>query len=188
MDTSNGYLTGTLLIATPSLQEGCFSKAVIYICEHSPGGAMGVIINQPIASVRLAEILKELDLVTDRKIGDLPVYFGGPVEGHRGFVVHTADVVLEDTVTNKEGIALTANIAMLRSIAEGHMPQHNFLVLGYAGWAAGQLEAEIEAGGWITAPATRSLVFETNDEEKWMLSAASLGVDLSRLSAEVGHA
>lgn len=185
---NDGYLAGQLLIATPSLQDGCFDKTVIYLCEHSAAGAMGVIVNHPVANIRLGLILKELELESDDDIGDFPVYFGGPVESHRGFVIHTNDVVLEDSVVSDNGIALTANIAMLKSIAQGKTPKSNFLLLGYAGWSAGQLEAEIESGSWITAPATKELVFDTDNDMKWNLAAASLGVDLNRLSSIVGHA
>ncbi len=187
-NNGDGYLTGQLLIATPALADGCFDRAVVYLCEHSATGAMGVIINHPIANISLGEILKALSMPTPGDIGNLPVYFGGPVDSHRGFVLHTSDQVLEDSVVGSDGITLTANIGMLKGIAEGHGPMKGFLVLGYAGWAAGQLEAELESGSWITAPATRKLVFDSENDTKWNLSALSLGVDLSRLSTHVGHA
>lgn len=184
----SGYLTGHLLIATPALSDGCFDRAVIYLCEHGEQGAMGVIVNHPIANIRLGEILEALSMPGKRDVCDLPVYFGGPVESHRGFVLHTTDIVLEDSVVGNEGIALTANIGMLKGIAEGKGPRHGLLVLGYAGWAPGQLEAEIETGSWITAPATRELVFEIDSETQWNRAAASLGVDLARFANVVGHA
>lgn len=186
--THSGYLAGQLLIASPGLTDGCFDRSVIYLCEHSAQGAMGVIVNHPIANIRLSEILQALELPNARGVGDLPVYFGGPVESHRGFVLHTDDKLLEDSVVGTDGITLTANVGMLKGMAEGQGPQRGFLVLGYAGWEAGQLEAEIESGSWITAPANRKLVFEAVDDMKWTLSAASLGVDMARLSSSVGHA
>lgn len=187
-NNTSGYLTGQLLIATPALSDGCFDRSVVFLCEHSQNGAMGVMVNHPIANIRLGEILSALSLPSGHGIGDLPVYFGGPVESHRGFVLHTADKLLEDSVLGAEGIALTANIGMLKEIAAGHGPKESFLVLGYAGWGAGQLESEIESGSWITAPATRDLVFHTDNDAKWNLSAASLGVDLARFASVVGHA
>jgi putative transcriptional regulator len=187
-NNKDGYLSGQLLIASPALSDGCFDRTVIYVCEHNAEGAMGVIVNHPIANIRLGEILSALSLPTGNSVGDLPVYFGGPVESHRGFVLHSNDVVLDDSVVGTDGITLTASVGMLKGIADGHGPKHGFLVLGYAGWSAGQLESEIETGSWITAPASRDLVFGADNEMKWNLSAASLGVDLSRLSSVVGHA
>jgi putative transcriptional regulator len=187
-NNEEGYLSGQLLIATPSLSDGCFDRSVIYLCEHNAEGAMGVIINHPVANIRMGEILKALSLQTGGDISNLPVYFGGPVDAHRGFVLHTADQVLEDSVVGSDGITLTANVGMLKGIAEGQGPRQGFLVLGYAGWGAGQLESEIESGSWITAPATRKLVFEADNDLKWSLAAASLGVDIGRFANVVGHA
>lgn len=184
----SGYFAGQLLIATPGMEGGCFDKSVVYLCEHSAGGAMGLIVNHPLKHITLGAIFQELGLVAEREVAGRPVYFGGPVEPQRGFIVHTTDLVLQDSVVGEGGIALTANVGMLRGMAAGHLPQYSFLALGYAGWGAGQLEAEMEAGSWISVPATRQLVFETENELKWTLSAASLGVDLSRLSTVVGHA
>lgn len=188
LNADSGYLTGQLLIATPALSDGCFDRSVIYVCEHNAEGAMGVIINHPIANIRLGEILSALSLESAGDVGDLPVYFGGPVESHRGFVLHSDDVLVEDSVVGDGGMALTGSLSMLKNIAEGHGPKHGLLVLGYAGWSAGQLESEIEGGSWITAPASRELVFHADNDTKWMQSAASLGVDISRLSSVVGHA
>ncbi len=188
-DEHGGYLRGHLLVATPALKDGCFDKSVIYVCEHNEHGAMGVVVNRPIANIRLGEILQVLEINSNHEIADLPVYFGGPVEGHRGFVLHTSDVTLPDTVIGVDGVCLTAHVSMLRGMANGTGPRESFLVLGYAGWQAGQLEAELENGSWLTVPATRDLVFHTDDAMKWSLSAASVGVvDLGRLSSVVGHA
>lgn len=187
-NAGDGYLTGQLLIATPALSDGCFDRSVIYMCEHNENGAMGVIVNHPIANIRLGEILQALSLPAQGGIGDLPVYFGGPVESHRGFVLHSADKLLEDSVIGADGITLTANIGMLKGIAEGEGPRKSFLVLGYAGWSPGQLEAEIESGSWITAPATSALVFDAENDTKWTGAAATLGVNVANLHSVVGHA
>lgn len=186
--SADGYLRGQLLIATPALQDGCFDKSVIFLCEHSPEGAMGVVINRPIAHIRLGEILDSLDIKPEHNVDDLPVYFGGPVESHRGFVLHSDDMRLKESVQGPQGICLTAHVNMLKGMAQGRGPNDGFLALGYAGWEPGQLEAELESGNWLTTPATKELVFETPNEHKWSLAAASIGVDLARLSAHVGHA
>lgn len=186
-DSSTGYFSGHLLIATPAL-EGCFDRSVIYLCEHNAQGAMGIVVNHPVANIRLSEILKALNINAGRDIGDLPVYFGGPVEAHRGFVLHSNDKLTEDSVVGPDGITLSSNIGLLRAVAEGAGPKQGFLALGYAGWGAGQLEAELEAGSWITVPASRELVFHTDDDLKWSLAGASQGIDMSRVSSVVGHA
>lgn len=188
-DNPSGYVADRLLVAMPSLQDGCFNRSVIYLCAHSPEGAMGVIVNSLITTVTMDEVLDQLSIPHELKMPDVPVHFGGPVEAHRGFILHSDDVVLDDSLVQGGGIALSANIGMLKRIAEGSGPKHALLSLGYSGWAPGQLEAEIEAGSWIVAPVSREIVFSTDNEMKWALAAASLGIeDVSRLSYTIGHA
>ena len=185
----SGYLTDRLLVAMPSVQDGCFDRSVVYICSHNPEGAMGIIINSPIQSILLEEVLEQLSIPVTPQSRPLAVQFGGPVEAHRGFLLHSAESALEDSVVQASGVALTANIQILREVAQGHGPQEGFLVLGYAGWSPGQLESEIEAGSWIVAAADKRIIFDTENEHKWSLAAASLGIaDSSRLSYTVGHA
>lgn len=182
------YLEGKLLIATPIVQESCFSRSVIYLCSHSQSGAMGVIVNYPVENIRIHDIYEQLELETGTHSQSMAVHFGGPVDSSRGFVLHTSDYMVEGSAQHSEGIALTSNISILRESARGQGPAKGILMLGYAGWAAGQLESEIEQGSWIVVPATKGLVFDTENDMKWNLSAASLGVDLARLSYVVGHA
>jgi putative transcriptional regulator len=117
-----------------------------------------------------------------------PVYLGGPVEASRGLVVHSPDYNHAETIHLSHDISVTSNLQVLRAIAQGEGPQKHLLTLGYAGWAPGQLEAEIEANSWISVPATSALIFDTADNDKWNLAAGSLGVDMFKLSGEVGHA
>lgn len=184
----SGYLAGKLLVATPSIQEGCFSKAVIYICAHNAQGAMGVIVNQPFENLQMRAILEQLNIQSGLRMNEVPVQFGGPVETHRGFILHTSDQVLADTVIDGDGIGFTANVAMLKALAIGAGPSQSMLMLGYAGWGAGQLESEIENGSWIVVPSTRGLMFDTENPLKWSMAASSQGIDLTRFSSFVGHA
>lgn len=182
-------LVGQLLIASPALSDSCFDRAVVYLCDHGPHGAMGVIINRPIANLQLGELLESLDIPAEQRgVESLPVYFGGPVDAHRGFILHSTDYITEQSMVSPQGLAVTANVVMLKDMARGNGPNESMLVLGYAGWTAGQLEAELESGSWHTAPATKELVFHTDNEMKWAQTGASLGVDMSRLSFVVGHA
>ncbi len=189
MDNPSGYLTGRLLVAMPSVQDGCFNRSVIYVCAHNAAGAMGIIVNSAIQSISLAEIMEQLSIPVESVLPDMQVHFGGPVDAHRGFVLHSDDVRLDDSLLPGSGIAMTANINILKDMAQGKSPRHGFLTLGYAGWESGQLEAEIEMGSWIVAPASGAVVFEADNDVKWSLAAASLGIaDFAHLSYTVGHA
>ncbi len=181
-------LAGHLLIATPAVQESCFARSVIYMCAHNESGAMGIIVNYPVENLHLNEILDQLDIEPDMQSRDLPIHFGGPVESNRGFVVHSADYHSEGSLIEKNGITVTANVAILQQIAEGKGPTEGMLVLGYSGWSPGQLEAEIETGSWIVIPATKQLVFNTGNETKWNKAVATLGIDMGHFSSDVGHA
>lgn len=184
-----GLLEGHLLIATPGIVESCFGRAVVYVCAHSDQGAMGVIINQEVTAIRYKDLIAQLNLPTSDAAQPIPIHFGGPVEPARGFVIHSADYVNEDSLRGANNtIAVTSNINILKEIALGRGPVKSMLALGYAGWGPGQLEAECEAGHWISVPATPDLVFDAENDHKWHLSARALGVDLARLSTTVGHA
>lgn len=183
-----GYLAGQMLVATPVIDSGCFQKSVIYVFAHSEEGAMGLIINQPLELVNYASLLEGMDLPKEAADKQIPVYFGGPVEKARGFVVHTPDYFRDFSLVRGTELAVTASSAILSDIVEGKGPKQAALIVGYAGWGAGQLEAEIEANSWITVPATADLVFNTDNELKWATASKSLGVDMAFFSTTVGHA
>lgn len=185
---NNTSLSGSLLVATPSIQESCFSRSVIYMCAHNHEGAMGVIINYPVATVQLKEVFDQLDIDTGLELPDVPIHFGGPVESYRGFVLHSSDYPAQDSLFAKDGIVVSASVNILQKIAEGQGPEKGMLMLGYAGWSAGQLESEIESGSWIVVPATKKLIFETDNETKWNVAVSTLGFDMGHFSSQVGHA
>jgi putative transcriptional regulator len=188
-DDTSGFLTGHLLIATPAIQESCFARSVIYLCAHNEAGAMGVIINYPVQDLNLKEIFQQLDISADKQMRDLPIHFGGPVESNRGFIVHSAeDCQTEEALIRKNGVAVTSSINVLQALAVGKGPTKGMLVLGYAGWSAGQLEAEIESGSWIAVPASKHLVLDTDNETKWNVAISTLGIDMGHFSSDVGHA
>ncbi|MFW0778255.1 MAG: YqgE/AlgH family protein [Rickettsiales bacterium] len=181
-------LAGQLLIATPQVQGSCFDRSVIYMCAHNKEGAMGVIINYPVATVQLEEILEQLNIESDVAMPDVPIHFGGPVESYRGFVIHSSDHAPQEAIFSQDGIVVSASMNILQKIAEGAGPRKGLLMLGYAGWSPGQLESEIETGSWITIPASRKLVFDTENDAKWNVAIASLGFDMGHFSSQVGHA
>jgi putative transcriptional regulator len=185
---STGYLEGQLLIATPQLTGSCFEKSVIYLCAHNEDGAMGIIVNQPMEAVKTKDVFSQLNIHLNQQASEIKVFFGGPVESARGFVLHTADYTLNDTLMLGDDMALTCTIEILKDIAAGRGPKDAMLALGYAGWSAGQLESELETNSWLVSPASHELIFQTTDDEKWQTAAALGGVDIFKLSGDVGHA
>lgn len=183
-----GYLAGQLLIATPLIDTGTFQKSVVFVFAHNAEGAMGVIINQPLELVQFSSLVEGLDLTPDQMQSNMPVYYGGPVDRHRGFVLHSSDYVREHTLIRHGEVAITASNAILRDIIAGKGPKQAYLSVGFAGWTAGQLEQEIEQNSWISVPATAELVFGTENELKWATASKSLGVDMNFFSTTIGHA
>jgi putative transcriptional regulator len=183
-----GYLAGQLLVATPVIDSGCFQKSVVYIFNHSADGAMGLILNQPIELVNYGALLEGMNLPPEATGKNMPVYFGGPVERARGFVLHSADYFRDFSLMKSGELAVTASSTILSDIATGNGPRHAALIVGYAGWNAGQLEAEIEQNSWISVPATEKLMFGTENDLKWATASKSLGIDMAFFSTTVGHA
>ena len=183
-----GYLTGELLVAMPQMQDPRFARTVVYICAHTSDGAMGLVINKLIDSVSFPDLLEQLN-ISDEPVGrDIKVHFGGPVETGRGFVLHTPDYVQDATLVIDETMALTATVDILKAVADGAGPHSSLLALGYAGWAPGQLDGEIQANGWLSVPADRQLVFGVDVESKWERAMGKMGIDFSMLSGDAGHA
>lgn len=184
----SGYLSGQLLVAMPSMTDPRFERSVIYMCIHNEDGAMGLVLNKLMDSLTFGELLEQLNINTNRADDNLRIHFGGPVETGRGFVLHSSDYSREGTVLMENGVGLTATVDILRDIAEGHGPRESMLALGYAGWGPGQLDDEIHQNAWLNVPADEELVFDDLLDSKWERSIAKLGIDLSLLSGDAGHA
>jgi len=182
------YLAGHLLVAMPGMPDPRFAKAVIYMCAHNDEGAMGLVINRAMAEYTFPDLLKQLGITADADMSSISVQFGGPVEQGRGFVLHSADYVHESTLVVDADVALTATVDILKAIAHGKGPAHRLLALGYAGWGPGQLDAEILQNGWLSVKADPSIVFNANLGAKWQQALGKLGIDLSLLSENAGHA
>lgn len=186
---TEGYLGGQLLIATPLVNSPGFSRSVIFMCSHDGNGAMGIIINHIIENISYEDLFEQLSISREKTIEKLPVHYGGPVEINRGFVVyHYDDLPHPDSVVSINNIAVSSSLHILRDIAAGHGPKHRLLALGYAGWAAGQLEAEMEANSWISVPSSRDIIFAADNESKWQLAANEQGIDIRKLTSDIGHA
>jgi putative transcriptional regulator len=182
-------LAGQLLVAMPQMMDPRFARSVVYICAHSGDeGAMGLVVNKLLASLTMEELLSHLKLQRGRGTRPRPVHFGGPVEPGRGFVLHSPDYREDATLLVAEEFAVTATLDILRAIGKGEGPRRNLLALGYAGWAPGQLDAEMQANGWLSVAADSDLVFDDDFEAKWQRALGKLGIDLSMLSTDAGHA
>jgi putative transcriptional regulator len=191
-----GYLDGQLLIAMPVMDDERFARSVIYLCAHSSEGAMGIIVNRPAGSIDFPQLLVQLDIINKAEqiklpgsAEDMKVMKGGPVDTGRGFVLHSSDFFIKDaTLPIDDGICLTATLDILKAIAAGAGPKHAILALGYAGWAPGQLENEIQHNGWLHCPADPDLIFGDDVDEKYQRALDKIGIDLAMLSNEAGHA
>ena len=181
-------LSGQRLVAMPQMADPRFARTVVYLCAHSADGAMGLVVNRLIDSLTFSSLLSQLGVEAEGGPADMPVHFGGPVESSRGFVLHSSDYLQDSTLVIDDDIALTATIDVLKAIARGEGPQRRVLALGYAGWGAGQLDAEIQANGWLLVPADLDLVFGGENDAKWGRAIAKIGIDLTLLSSEAGHA
>lgn len=184
-----GFFSGQLLIAMPGISDPRFERAVILICAHDEEHAMGLAVNRPIEGLTVPDLLERLGIASDITLPPDLVLMGGPVERERGFVLHTADYQGEHSLEVREDLALSASREVLEAMVShnGH-PRRSLLALGYAGWGAGQLDSEIHANGWLSAPADEALLFDARLDDKWERAIGKIGVRVDRLSGEAGHA
>ncbi len=185
---ADAFLTGQLLIAMPAMQDPRFAQSVIYVCAHTADGAMGLVINRPLARPSFDELLRQLEIAPVPPARRIRLWAGGPVDGGRGFVLHTADWTGEGSLRVNEALALTASLDVLKAIAEGGGPREGLLALGYAGWGPGQLDTEMQQNAWLSVPADEALVFASEHDSKWRRALASLHIDPLALSSFAGHA
>ena len=187
-----GYLKGKLLIAMPSVEGDDFNRSVIFICDHSADGAMGLVINKPAPRMIFADLIEKLDLGKPVSLTEdhlqLPVMLGGPVRQFQGFVLHSPDFKVAETLVVSKEFAVTTTVDVLRDIALGKGPSRKLLALGYAGWTAGQLDDEILRNTWLSCDADADLVFSGNPDHIYENALAKLGVAAGNLSPDAGHA
>ena len=187
--------TNQFLIAMPSLRDGTFAGTVIYLCEHTDKGALGLVINKPI-DIKLKNLFEKVELSLDRpELAEAPVYFGGPVQTERGFVLHESLGGDDDegghynsTLRIPGGLEMTTSKDVLEALSSGAGPKKILVTLGYSGWGAGQLEDEMSRNGWINVGAERGIIFDTPVEQRYDKALSLLGIDANMLSGEAGHA
>ena len=181
-------LTDHFLIAMPAMADPYFAKSLTYICEHNEQGALGLVINRPI-DMNLLALFERLSLtLEDKERADAPVYFGGPVQTDRGFVLHEPSGQWQSTLRVRDAIGLTTSKDILEAVGRGEGPQRMLVTLGYAGWAAGQLEHELSQNAWLTVEAHTPIIFDTPVEKRLPKALELLGLDFARLADAAGHA
>jgi Putative transcriptional regulator len=161
------YLTGQLLVATPEMRDPRFVETVIYIVKHSAEGAFGLVINRPLAKGPVEDLLKGFGMDSSGAKGEIIVHYGGPVSPSAGFVLHSDDVLLEESAKVANGIAMTSDPKLIEAMAQGKGPRQSLFILGYAGWAPGQLEGELKAGSWFVVSGDKALIFGEDADRKW---------------------
>ena len=187
-DPKETSLAGQVLIAMPSMGDARFSQTVIYLCAHSRDGAMGIVVNRPLAQPSFDDLLKQLKIDPIPPARSIRLCSGGPVENGRGFVLHTTDWTDDASLKVDGGLALTASLDILKAIAGGGGPQKGILALGYAGWGPGQLDSEMQQNAWLSAPADLGVIFDAEHDTKWRRAMAVLHVDPLMLSGTAGRA
>src|SRR5208282_4869242 len=184
----SGYLTNQLLIAMPAMGDPNFTQTVALVCEHSAGGALGLILNRPLP-MRMKEIFEQLEIeLANGPLSERPVLRGGPMQTDRGFVVHRAGGEWDSTMEVSDTIHVTTSRDILAAMARGEGPEEALVALGYAGWGGGQLEDEIRANAWLNAPVEAGIIFDLPFESRWHAAGRLLGVELSRISPISGNA
>ena len=183
-------LTGQLLVSMPQMCDPFFARSLVYLCAYSKEtGAMGLIVNKTVDSLTIDELYAHLNIEPVMHSNrPQPVHFGGPVAPGNGFVLHSPDYREEETLCIDDAFAMTATVDILRARGKGGGPRHCLVALGYAGWGPGQLDAEIQANGWLVVAADTHLVFDDEDSSKWQRALAKLGVSPEMLSGDSGRA
>jgi putative transcriptional regulator len=195
MPASSINLTNQFLIAMPGMGDGTFAGTVIYLCEHTEKGALGLVINKPI-DITLKSLFEKVELSLDRDdLAEVPVYFGGPVQTERGFVLHEPTSPegqdggpYNSSLKVEGGLEMTTSKDVLEAISSGAGPKKVLVTLGYSGWAAGQLEEEMSRNGWINVDAQPGIIFDTPVNQRYGKALSLLGIDAGMLSSDAGHA
>jgi len=186
-DLNTGSLVNHFLISMPGLADPNFSHSITYICEHSSEGAMGLVVNHALPML-FDEVLSQMGIQDQANVGDKEVLSGGPVQLGRGFILHSSDRSWPSTLKIADDIFLTASKDILEDMAENKGPNRSLVLLGYAGWEAGQLERELAENAWLTVPADSRVLFDTDTPQRWQAAAECVGIDLNLISSCAGHA
>lgn len=177
-DAADRDFAGQLLVASDEMKDPRFVETVIYLVRHNAEGTLGLVINRPVAKGPIDDLLKGFGAPTKGSKREVTIHYGGPVGTRQGFVLHSDEVKIEDTLVVKDGIAMTSDVKMIEAIAAGHGPKQSLVMLGYAGWAPGQLAAEIKSQAWFLIPADKSIIFGKDADKKWIQATARRQIPL----------
>ena len=184
----NGFLFGQFLVSTPSIIGGPFEHSVVFVSAHDSTGALGMIINKEVKNVDAKEMLETMNIKLPKNFKPMPIYLGGPVDTGRGFVLHSSEYALDNTIKYPSGVSVTSERKVLQDYVDGIGPKKLMLVLGYAGWAKGQLEHELLENSWVNVPADYDLIFSANNDGKWQKAGALNGIDIGKIASVIGLA
>ena len=188
MTEEENNLVDKCLIATPAIKDPLFASSLIYMCEHSENGSMGLVVNHR-TSQNLQDIFDQLGIdCEDESINQQPVYIGGPVQLEQGFILHTTAGGWQKSIEVSSDIYITSSIDILQAIAQNRGPKDYLVILGFSGWASGQLESELQQNSWLTSTSSAELLFHQNSDDKWQMAFDTLGFDISKLSPVSGNA
>ena len=175
------------LIAMPGMADPFFAKTVTYLCQHNRDGALGIIVNRP-SELTLGDIMQQMNIeIRVEEVSGMPIYFGGPVQPERGFVLHEPCGHWDSTLQVAPTISLTTSRDILEAISVGKGPRKSLVALGYAGWGQGQLEHEMVENAWLSAPGDQSILFDVASASRWKAAAELMGIDISLLTSQAGH-
>ncbi|MCX8579223.1 YqgE/AlgH family protein [Gilliamella sp. B2717] len=183
-------LKNYFIIAMPNVSETLFSRSVVYICEHNRDGAMGIIINKPLVELNVATVLTRLEIMAPKNCAELehPVFCGGPLADEQGFILHTPQSGFSSSIQISDDVMITTSLDALKSIGTPEQPKDLFLALGYSSWQSLQLESEVARNDWLVAEADPNIIFNVAIEERWQKAAESLGININRISHQMGNA
>ena len=173
-----GFIGGQLLVASPEMSDPRFVETVIYMVRHNAEGAFGLVINRPLAKGAIEDLLKGFGVESQGAKGEIVVHYGGPVSTTHGFVLHSDDVLVDNSTKIKDGVAVTSDPKLMQAIARGKGPRQSLFMLGYAGWAPGQLEAELKINLWYVVPGDRAFIFGKEADKKWQQAMDKRRIEL----------
>jgi putative transcriptional regulator len=185
---ADGFLQGKFLIALPGMPDPRFERTVILMCAHTGEGAMGLIVNKPVEGIPIGQLMDKLNIKVTANRLDTPVLFGGPVETEQGLILHSSEFAGSNSMPVTSGVSLTGTADVLHAIAAGRGPRKALFALGHSGWGAGQIENELRGNGWIYCDYDPAILFDMPEDAKWAAALATLGINISGLSAHTGNA
>jgi putative transcriptional regulator len=189
MELTDGYLSGHFLIASPGIADNRFEQSVIYIFKHDYSGASGIVINSLCDHINFIELCNQLSITASGDMSRHSLYLGGPLEGNRGYVLHSDDFTGRDTQKFEgTGLALTTTIDVIRKLAHGEGPKQSLIALGYVGWAPGQLDSELQKHGWLFCRADKSIIFDVPHMIRWQIALNNMGLQVNQITGYSGHA